>query len=65
MLDLDKARFAHMAPPAFGSVKYAIAPIAPAFLVIAVGLTATGLYFNDTWIAISRAWLEWWARHML
>jgi hypothetical protein len=36
-----------------------------AFFVIAVGLTATGLYFNNTWIAITRAWLEWWARHML
>lgn len=36
-----------------------------AFLVIAVGLAATCLYFNDSWIAISRAWLEWWARHIL
>ena len=36
-----------------------------AFLVIAVGMTATGLYFNETWKAISRAWLEGWARHML
>jgi hypothetical protein len=36
-----------------------------AFLVIATGLTATGLYFNDTWKATSRAWLESWARHML
>jgi hypothetical protein len=34
-------------------------------LVVAVGLVATGLYFNDTWRAISRAWLESWARHML
>jgi hypothetical protein len=30
-----------------------------------VGLTATSLYFNDTWKAISRAWLESWALHML
>jgi hypothetical protein len=36
-----------------------------ASLVIAMGLTATGLYFNDTWKAISRGWLEGWARHML
>jgi hypothetical protein len=36
-----------------------------AFLVIAVGLTATGFYFNDTWKAISRSWLESWARNML
>ena len=36
-----------------------------ALLVIAVGLTATGLYFNDTWRATSRAWLEWWGQHML
>jgi hypothetical protein len=36
-----------------------------ASLVIAVGLTATTLYFNDTWRAISRAWLEWWAQHVL
>jgi hypothetical protein len=35
------------------------------FLVIGVGLTATSLYFNDTWKAISRAWLESWALHML
>jgi hypothetical protein len=34
-------------------------------LVIATGLTATGLYFNDTWKAITRSWLEGWARHML
>lgn len=34
-------------------------------LVIVVGLAATGLYFNDTWKGISRAWLESWARHML
>ncbi len=33
--------------------------------VIAAGLIATGLYFNSTWQAISRAWLEGWARHML
>ena len=36
-----------------------------AFLVIGVGLAATGLYFNETWQAISRGWLENWARHML
>lgn len=36
-----------------------------ASFVVAVGLTATGLYFNDTWKAISRAWLEGWAQHML
>ena len=36
-----------------------------ASLVIAVGLTATGLYFNDTWKGITSTWLEWWARHML
>jgi hypothetical protein len=36
-----------------------------ASLVLAVGLAATGLYFNDTWKAISRSWLESWARHML
>ena len=35
------------------------------FLVIAVGLTATGLYFNETWQSISRSWLEGWARNML
>jgi hypothetical protein len=35
MLDLDEARFAAMAPPAFGSMKYAVASIAPAFLVMA------------------------------
>jgi hypothetical protein len=34
-------------------------------LVIATGLTATGLYFNSTWQTISRGWLEWWALHML
>lgn len=34
-------------------------------LVTATGLTATGLYFNDTWKAISRSWLEAWARNML
>jgi hypothetical protein len=32
-----------------------------AFLVIAVDLAATGLYFNETWKAISRSWLEHWA----
>jgi hypothetical protein len=31
-----------------------------AFLVIAVGLAATGLYFNETWQAVSRSWLEGW-----
>lgn len=36
-----------------------------ASLVIATGPTATGLYFNGTWQAITRAWLEGWARHML
>jgi len=36
-----------------------------ALLVIGVGLTATGLYFNGTWQAISRGWLESWAQHML
>ena len=34
-------------------------------LVMAVGLTATGLYFNETWQGITRGWLENWARHML
>ena len=34
-------------------------------LVIAVGLTATGLYFNGAWQSISRSWLEGWARNML
>ena len=36
-----------------------------AFLVIAAGLAATGLYFNNAWQTISREWLEAWARHML
>jgi multisubunit Na+/H+ antiporter MnhB subunit len=36
-----------------------------AALVIGVGLAATGLYFNSTWQAITRGWLESWARHML
>lgn len=36
-----------------------------ASLVIVVGLTATGLYFNETWRSISRSWLEAWGRHML
>ncbi len=36
-----------------------------ALFVITVSLTATGLYFNSTWQAISRAWLEGWARHIL
>jgi hypothetical protein len=35
------------------------------FLVAAVGLSATGLYFNETWKSISRLWLEGWARNML
>jgi len=34
-------------------------------LIIAVGLTATTLYFNSTWQAITRAWLVNWSRHML
>ena len=36
-----------------------------AFLVIAMGLSATGLYFNETWKSITRSWLESWARNML
>jgi hypothetical protein len=36
-----------------------------AFLVIVMGLAATGLYFNETWHSITRSWLEAWARHML
>ena len=36
-----------------------------ASLVIAVGLTATGLYFNGTWKSITGSWLQGWARHML
>lgn len=36
-----------------------------ASVIVAVGLTATTLYFNDTWRAITRGWLESWARHML
>lgn len=36
-----------------------------ALLVIAMGLGASGLYFNETWKAITRSWLEAWARHML
>jgi hypothetical protein len=36
-----------------------------ASLIIATGLTATTLYFNDTWQTITRGWLESWARHML
>jgi len=35
------------------------------FLVAAVGLSATGLYFNETWKLITRSWLEGWARNML
>lgn len=34
-----------------------------AFVVIAVGLTASGLYFNDAWRAVTKGWLEGWARH--
>ena len=36
-----------------------------AFLVIAVGLSATSLYFNGTWQSITRSWLEWWAQRIL
>jgi hypothetical protein len=36
-----------------------------AALVIGGGLTATGLFFNSTWQAITRGWLERWAQHML
>jgi hypothetical protein len=36
-----------------------------ALLVTAVGLAATGLYFNEAWKSISRSWLEIWARNML
>jgi len=36
-----------------------------ASLVTAMGVAATGLYFNETWQAISRGWLEAWARKML
>jgi hypothetical protein len=36
-----------------------------ASLVTAMGLTATGLYFNETWKSITRSWLEAWGRHML
>ena len=36
-----------------------------AFLIVAVGLTATGFYFNGTWKALSRSWLESWACSML
>jgi hypothetical protein len=35
-----------------------------ACLVIAVGLSSTGLYFNETWRLVARGWLESWARHM-
>ncbi len=38
--------------------------VAASFIIVA-GLAATGLYFNDTWRAITRGWLESWARHML
>jgi uncharacterized membrane protein YwzB len=36
-----------------------------ASLVTGMGLVATGLYFNGTWQAISRGWLEAWAQKML
>jgi hypothetical protein len=36
-----------------------------ASLVIATGLIATALYFNDTWQSITRGWLVGWAQHML
>ncbi len=36
-----------------------------AFLMIAVGLTATDLYFNETWKSVTRSWLDGWARNML
>ena len=36
-----------------------------AALIIVVGLSATGLYFNDTWKGISRTLLESWGRNML
>jgi hypothetical protein len=36
-----------------------------ASLVTAMGLAATGLYFNATWQSISRSWLEVWAQKML
>ena len=36
-----------------------------ASLVTAVGLAATSLYFNATWQAITRSWLESWSRTML
>jgi hypothetical protein len=36
-----------------------------ASLVVVAGLTATAFYFNDTWKAMTRSWLEAWARHML
>ena len=36
-----------------------------ASLVAAMGLAATGFYFNATWQSISRSWLEAWAQKML
>ena len=33
-------------------------------VVIAIGLSATGLYFNEAWRLFARGWLENWARHM-
>jgi len=32
---------------------------------IAVGLTATGLYFNGAWRSMTHSLLEGWARNML
>ena len=39
--------------------------LAAASLIIATGLIATTLYFNETWQSITHSWLENWARHML
>ena len=36
-----------------------------ASFIISVGLTVTGLYFNETWRSVSRSLLESWGRHML
>ncbi|HEY1766917.1 MAG TPA: hypothetical protein VGG26_04650 [Terracidiphilus sp.] len=36
-----------------------------ASFVVTLSLSATGLYFNSTWQTITRAWLQYWARHML
>jgi hypothetical protein len=35
-----------------------------AALVIAVSLTATGLFFNATWQSITLGWLQAWAPHI-